>query len=197
MIHLVKEQDGNLSFQNSLGKIMLQKKAYDDALKCFQWILSKDETNLECIANIGHCQFMLKRTKEAEEAYIKAIRIASFTGQALEDSYVLQRLGSLYIQQGLYGEAKVIFEECYLKYQNSFSHLNYGITLIYNEKSRDMNAALKYLGRANILNPYLADIWGYLVYASLAVGLDIQAFQAQKEALKLKLSKLDLLKDIA
>jgi tetratricopeptide (TPR) repeat protein len=75
--------------------------------------------------------------------------------------------------------------------------LNYGITLIYNEKNKDIHAALKYLSRANILNPYLADIWGYLVYASLAVGLDIQAFQAQKEALKLKLSKLDLLKDIS
>ena len=40
---------------------------------------------------------MLKRVKEAEEAYIKSIRVSSFTGQALEDQYVLQRLGSLYI----------------------------------------------------------------------------------------------------
>jgi hypothetical protein len=32
---------------------------------------------------------MLKRTKEAEEAYIKAIRVSSFTGQPLEDPYVL------------------------------------------------------------------------------------------------------------
>ncbi len=82
------------------------------------------------------------------------------------------------MQQGLYGEAQVIFEECYLKYQNSFSHLNYGITLIYNEKEggKDLHSALKYLARANTLNPYLADIWGYLIYASLAVGLDIQAF---------------------
>ena len=164
---------------------MLQKKAYDEALKCFQWILgnkdasgSENSTNLECICNIGHCNFLLKRNKEAEEAYIKAVRVASFTGQTLEDSYVLQRLGSLYVQQGLYGEAQVIFEECYLKYQNSFSHLNYGVTLIYNEKEggKDLHSALKYLARANTLNPYLADIWGYLVYASLAVGLDIQAF---------------------
>lgn len=56
---------------------------------------------------------------------------------------------------------------------------------------------MKYLSRANILNPYLGDIWGYIVYASLAVGLDIQAFQAHKEALKLKVSKLDLLKDLS
>jgi tetratricopeptide (TPR) repeat protein len=91
----------------------------------------------------------------------------------------------------------VVFDECYLKYQNSFSHLNYGITLIYNPTNRDFHAALKYLSRANILNPYLGDIWGYIVYASLAVGLDIQAFQAHKEALKLKVSKLDLLKDLS
>lgn len=35
------------------------------------------------------------------------------------------------------------------------------------------------------------------MYASLALGLEIQAFQAQKEALKLKLSNYDLLKDIS
>ncbi len=176
VIQLVKEQDSSLKFQASLGKILLQKRNYDEAIKPFQWILSKDETNLECICNIGHCHFMSKRAKEAEEAYIKSIRVSSFTGRSLDDPYVLQRLGSLYIQQGLYGEAQVIFEECYLKYQNSFSHLNYGITLIYNETNRNFQTALKYLSRANILNPYLGDIWGYIVYASLAVGLDIQAF---------------------
>jgi hypothetical protein len=47
------------------------------------------------------------------------------------------------------------------------------------------------------LNPYLGEIWGYIVYASLAVGLDIQAFQAHKEMLKLKVSKIDLLKDLS
>jgi hypothetical protein len=47
------------------------------------------------------------------------------------------------------------------------------------------------------LNPYLGDIWGYIVYASLKEDLDIQAFQAHKEAMKLKISKLDLLKDLS
>jgi tetratricopeptide (TPR) repeat protein len=31
----------------------------------------------------------------------------------------------------------VIFEECQAKYQNSFSLLNYGITLIYDETKRN------------------------------------------------------------
>lgn len=80
VIQLVKEQDCSLKFQASFGKILLQKRSYEEALKPFQWILSKSETNLECICNIGHCHFMLKRTKEAEEAYIKSIRVSSFTG---------------------------------------------------------------------------------------------------------------------
>ena len=71
----------------------------------------------------------------------------------------------------------VIFGECYLKYQNSFSYLNYGITQIYYHINyRDCHVGLKYLSRANILNPYLGDIWGYIVYASLKEDLDIQAF---------------------
>jgi tetratricopeptide (TPR) repeat protein len=94
---LVKEQDGNLKFQGLLSKILMQKRSYEEALKPLQYILSKDETNMECICNIAHCHFWLKRTKEAEEAYIKSIRVSSFTGQRLEDPYVRQRLGSLYI----------------------------------------------------------------------------------------------------
>ena len=52
---------------------------------------------------------MLKRFKEAEEGYVRALRIASFTGQPLGDELVLQRLGSIYMQQGLYSEASVVF----------------------------------------------------------------------------------------
>jgi hypothetical protein len=88
---------------------------------------------------------MQKRLKEAEDSYIKVIRVASFTGQTLEDSYVLQRLGSIYVQNKQYSEASVIFEECYMKYQNSFSHLNYGITLIYDETKRNFDLALTFL----------------------------------------------------
>jgi tetratricopeptide (TPR) repeat protein len=59
---------------------MLTKKNYEDAIKSYQWILTKDESNLACICGIGHCNFLLKRFKEAEESYIKALRVASFSG---------------------------------------------------------------------------------------------------------------------
>ena len=88
----------------------------------------------------------------------------------------------------------MIFEECYVKYENSYSLPNYGITLIYNGHHEQ---AGRYLARANQLNPYNADIWGYLVYASLETGQLVQAFQAQKEAIKLRLANVDLIKDIA
>jgi hypothetical protein len=32
---------------------------------------------------------MMKRFKDAEDSYIKAIRVSSFTGQDLDDPYVL------------------------------------------------------------------------------------------------------------
>jgi len=89
---------------------------YEDALKAFQWILQKDEQNLPCICSIGHCQFLAGRLPEAEQAYIRALRVASFSGQNLEDPLVLQRLGSIYVQQQQYEEASVIFEQCIGKY---------------------------------------------------------------------------------
>ena len=66
VINMVKDQD-SIDFQKTLGSILMQKRAYDEALKPFQWILTKQETNLDCICNIGHCHFLTKRFKEAEE----------------------------------------------------------------------------------------------------------------------------------
>ena len=79
-----------------------------------------------------------------------------------------------------------------MKYQNSFSLLNYGVTCIMDPKTQDFEGALKYLSRANQLNPYNGNIWGYIVYASLHIGAEVQAFQAQKEAVKLRLTNADL-----
>ena len=95
---MVKNQE-SVDFQYHLGSILMQKRAYDEAIKPFQWVLTKEDTNLECICNIGHCHFLSKRFKEAEETYIKAIRVSTFAGKYMHDQYVLQRLGSIYISQ--------------------------------------------------------------------------------------------------
>jgi tetratricopeptide (TPR) repeat protein len=88
--------------------------------------------------------------KDAENCYVQALRISSFSGRPLEDPLVLLRMGSLYNAQKLYGEAAVIFEECFIKFpNNSFSLLNYGVTLIYNNKQPNYESAVKYLSRAN------------------------------------------------
>lgn len=56
---------------------------------------------------------------------------------------------------------------------------------------------MAYLTRANQLNPYNADVWAYLVFACLRTGANIQAFQAQKELLKLKPTNVEVLQDVA
>jgi predicted Zn-dependent protease len=96
----------------------------------------------------------------------------------------------------MYEEAHVIFEDSYSRYENSFTLLNYGITLIFSKKP-DYQIALSILSRANLLNPYNPDIWGYLVISSLHLEKVLQAFQARKEALKLKLVNVELLQQIS
>lgn len=171
---MIKDQE-SLSLQQAMGETSMSMGRYEDALKAFQWILQKDEQNLPCICSIGHCHFLAGRLPEAEQAYIRALRVASFSGQNLEDPLVLQRLGSIYVQQQQYEEASVIFEQCIGKYQNSFCLLNYGITCLFKAKP-DLEAAVAYLTRANQLNPYNADVWSYLVFACLRTEASIQAF---------------------
>ena len=60
--------------------INFQKRNFEEALKSYNWLFSKDETNLNSICKVGHCYFMLKKFAQAEESYIKAIRVASFSG---------------------------------------------------------------------------------------------------------------------
>ena len=192
---MVKDQESR-ALQQALGETSVRMQRYDEALRSFQWILQRDEQDLPCICSVGHCHFLAGRLPEAEQAYIRALRVASFSGQTLEDPLVLQRLGSIYVQQQQYEEAAVIFEQCIGKYQNSFCLLNYGITCLFKGKP-DLEAAKAYLTRANQLNPYNADVWTYLVFACLRTGAFIQAFQAQKELLKLKPTNVAVLQDVA
>lgn len=108
---MIKDQE-SLALQQALGETSMSMQRYEEALKSFEWILQKDESSLACICSIGHCHFLAGRLPDAEKAYIQALRVASFSGQALEDPLVLQRLGSIYVQQQLYEEAAVIFEQC-------------------------------------------------------------------------------------
>ena len=72
-----------------MGRLLLDKRNFEDALKAFSWIYEQNDTHLPTICAIGHCHFTLKQRQEAEAFYVKAMRIAGFSGQPLEDPLVL------------------------------------------------------------------------------------------------------------
>ncbi len=57
----------------------MQKKNYDEALQQFKLINERDKNNLQTIANIGHCNYFLKKFEDAEASYIKFIRVKNFS----------------------------------------------------------------------------------------------------------------------
>jgi hypothetical protein len=53
----------------------------------------------------------LKRWNEAETTYLKAVKISNFSGVKIEDPYLLDRLGTVYLQDERFELASQIFDE--------------------------------------------------------------------------------------
>ena len=110
----------------------MQRKRYEEALSQFRQILEKDKANLKTLVNMGHCLFFLKRWEEAEATYLKAVRISNFSGVKIEDAYLLDRLGTVYLQDERLVLAQQIFDEV-LTQPNYSSYAVYSDAITYVE----------------------------------------------------------------
>jgi Flp pilus assembly protein TadD len=57
----------------------MQKKSFEEAIQPFTQILVLEPTNINSLEKLGHCYYFSGRDKEAEESYIRAIRISNLT----------------------------------------------------------------------------------------------------------------------
>ena len=97
--------------------------------------------------------------------------------------------------QGMWADAKVIFEICAEKYETAFSYLNLGVA---NLNLGDYEAAEKLLKKANVLDIANANVWGYMTLVMLKSGNRVNsAFQSIKEAIRLKIVNQNLLLECA
>ena len=150
---------------------------------------------VESYINCGHEFLNLKSNQEALNQYLKAIRIANLSGQELSDPLLFQKAGQIYISQGKWEDARVMFMMCAEQYQTSFSYFNLGVAS-YNLGSYD--EAERVLGLVNYMDSSNTLTWAYLTLALLnKENPPINAaFETMNEALKLGLNDINLLQEI-
>lgn len=180
----------------AIAKSMVQQQNLIEAEKNLHHLFTNVDPELtDALVLYGHCKFINNQYDESIKAYYRAIRIQNLKGEGLNDSLVHQRIGAILIKQKKWMDAKVVFEMCCKKYETAFSFMNLGIACLYLE---DYKTAESVLAKANILDITNANVWGFMTLVMLKNGNRVNnAFQALKEAIRLKILNSELLLDIS
>lgn len=98
------------------------------------------------------------------ESYTKAIRVSNLTREEINDELVYHRAGTIYIQQGLWEDAKVMFLMCSDQFKTSYAFFNLGVAACRLESYEEAESVLSH---ANYLDPSHAETWAYLTLVLL------------------------------
>ncbi|KAF6107974.1 cilia and flagella associated protein 70 [Phyllostomus discolor] len=127
---------------------------------------------------------------EAKACYERTV---SFVVDASEMHFVFLRLGHIYLEEKEYEKAKKTYLQACKRSPSCLTWLGLGIACYRLEEITEAEDALS---EANALNNYNAEVWAYLALVSLKAGRQLEAEQAYKYTMKLKLKDETLLAEI-
>uniref|UniRef100_A0A8C0LLS7 Cilia and flagella associated protein 70 n=1 Tax=Canis lupus dingo TaxID=286419 RepID=A0A8C0LLS7_CANLU len=138
----------------------------------------------------GHLYFLSGNHAEAKACYERTI---SFVVDASEMHFIFLRLGQIYLEEKEYEKAKKTYLQACKRSPSCLTWLGLGIACY---RLEELTEAEDALSEANALNNYNAEVWAYLALVSLKAGRQLEAEQAYKYTMKLKLKDETLLAEI-
>ena len=190
--NITEETKGSSQYRTEEARISFFRKDYIKAIEISDIIIKENPLCYEAYLIKGHSLYILKKFKEAEDTYIKAIR---YKPQEIKfDMEMLVKLGSIYIQNKQWYDAKVIFKQILRdNYEHSFGwrYLGYSLT-----KLGEYDEAEKALRRANLLDIENPIIWAYLTIYCLSTDKKNQALECLNELRKVNFCDIELMKEI-
>ncbi|XP_068276205.1 cilia- and flagella-associated protein 70 isoform X2 [Nyctibius grandis] len=174
----------------ALAQTYLLEEEFSKCEECLGEALRTDYANPNVWAQKGHLGYLRRDFSEAKEYYERAI---SFVEDAEDMHSIYLRLGSVYLEDGEYGQAKQTY---LLACKNSASCLTWLGVGIACYRLQEMLEAEDALSEANALNNTNAEVWGYLTLICLHGGRRLEAEQCYKYTLKLGLTNEPLLQEI-
>ncbi|KAM6250269.1 cilia- and flagella-associated protein 70 isoform 2-T3 [Porphyrio hochstetteri] len=187
-----------LSFQGApscayylaLAQTYLLKEDLPRCEECLCEAVRIDYVNPNVWAQKGHLCYLKRDFGEARQCYERTI---SFAEDAADMHFVYLRLGSIYLEEKEYGQAKQTY---LLACKNSASCLTWLGVGIACYRLGELLEAEDALSEANALNNSNAEVWGYLALICLHGGRQLEAEQCYKYAVKLALRNDALLREI-
>ncbi|XP_006837534.1 PREDICTED: tetratricopeptide repeat protein 18 [Chrysochloris asiatica] len=173
-----------------LAQTHLLKKDFAKAEECLQQAAQMDYLNPNVWGIKGHLYFLSENHSEAKACYERTI---SFVADASEMHFIFLRLGLIYLEEKEYEKAKKTYLQACKRSPSCLTWLGLGISCYRLEEFTEAEDALS---EANALNNYNAEVWAYLALVCLKAGRQLEAEQAYKYTLKLKLQDEALLAEI-
>ncbi|XP_045425117.1 cilia- and flagella-associated protein 70 isoform X5 [Lemur catta] len=173
-----------------LAQTHLLKKDFAKTEEYLQQAAQMDHLNPNVWGLKGHLYFLSGNHAEAKACYERTV---SFVVDASGMHFIFLRLGLLYLEEKEYDKAKKIYLQACKRSPSCLTWLGLGIACY---RLEELTEAEHALSEANALNNYNAEVWAYLALVCLKAGRQLEAEQAYKYTMKLKLKDEALLAEI-
>uniref|UniRef100_G1PL37 Cilia and flagella associated protein 70 n=1 Tax=Myotis lucifugus TaxID=59463 RepID=G1PL37_MYOLU len=173
-----------------LAQTHLLKKDFVKVEECLQQAAQMDYLNPNVWGLKGHLYFLRGDHAEAKACYERTI---SFVVDASEMHFIFLRLGHIYLEEKEYEKAKKTYLQACKRSPSCLTWLGLGIACY---RLEEISEAEDALSEANALNNNNAEVWAYLALVSLKAGRQLEAEQAYKYTMKLKLKDETLIAEI-
>ncbi|XP_006637093.3 cilia- and flagella-associated protein 70 isoform X1 [Lepisosteus oculatus] len=178
------------SYHVALARLHLQRGEFDDADKNLQEALQDSFENPDVWALSGHLHYLTGKFSKARQCYERTL---DFVTDATDIHPIYLRLGTIYLQEKQFEQAKRIYLRACRDSPSCLTWLGLGIACYRLEELTEAEDALT---EANTLHNANPEVWGYLSLVCLKTGRHLEAEQSYKYTIKLNLRNGALLQEI-